>query len=99
MSAKQRAAITVSMGKIRSHPGRTMPIALKISDTPIKRIKLSDNPSTPVCPRATKVRSEKTDLQTPEYRNVKAIKPCKSNGKWYLAALTCALWVRLIFLS
>jgi hypothetical protein len=67
------AAITVKMGRILSNKGRMIPIAPKISDIPIKRIKGGGKPTTPVCPFAINFCSERMDLFKPENINIIAI--------------------------
>jgi hypothetical protein len=55
-----------------SNKGSIIPMAPEISEMPMKRIKGSGKPSTPVCPLATNLCSDKIDLFMPEYKNAKA---------------------------
>ena len=66
------AEIAVKTGKMLSNKGRIIPIAPKISDIPIKRIKGRGKPTTPVCPLVFYFCSEKIDLFMPENIKTKA---------------------------
>jgi hypothetical protein len=67
------AEIAVKMGRMLSYKGRMIPTAPKISDTPIRRIKGSGNPTIPVWPFAINFCSERIDLFRPENINITAI--------------------------
>jgi hypothetical protein len=77
MVARQIAETVVKIGRILSNNGRIIPIAPKISEMPMKRIKGRGKPSTPVCPLATNFCSEKMDLFIPENIKTNAISDCR----------------------
>ena len=71
--AKLMAEIAVKIGSMFNNMGRMIPIAPKISDIPIKRIKGTGKPATPVCPFAINFCSERIDLFRPENKKIAAI--------------------------